>query len=171
VDAFLLLQKENAVPGLRLRIAGAQTGSDAPFVKVLVQKIAGQGQQAAVDWLPNLDRAAKAEFLCSLSVFSVPATYGEAFGLYVLEAQASGVPVVQPRHGAFPEVLALTGGGVLCAPDDPAALADALRALLLDPAKAHALGAAGRAAVQAQFTIEIMAQKTEAVLQSVSKST
>jgi len=105
VDAFLLLQKENALPGLRLRIAGAQTGSDEHFVKALAQKIAGQGQQAAVDWLPNLDRAAKAEFLRSLSVFSVPATYGEAFGLYVLEAQATGVPVVQPRHGAFPEVL------------------------------------------------------------------
>ncbi len=167
VDAFLLLQKENAVPGLRLRIAGAQTGSDEPFVKALALKIAGHGQQAAVDWLPNLDRTAKADFLRSLSVFSVPATYGEAFGLYVLEAQAAGLPVVQPRHGAFPEVLGMTGGGVVCAPDDPAALAAELRTLLLAPAHARQLGATGRAAVLADFTIEVMAQKTEAVLQSV----
>ena len=167
VDAFLLLQKENAIPGLRLRIAGAKTGSDEHFVSQLAQKIARAGQSAAVDWLPNLDRAAKAEFLRSLSVFSVPATYGEAFGLYVIEAFASGVPVVQPRHGAFPEILAATGGGMLCGPDDPAALAAALRDLLLNPARARQLGATGRAAVCAQFTIEVMAQKTELLLQSV----
>jgi glycosyltransferase involved in cell wall biosynthesis len=168
VDAFLLLQKEYAIPGLRLRLAGAQTGSDERFVGQLAQKIAVRGQQLSVDWLPNLDRAAKADFLRSLSVFSVPATYGEAFGLYVIEALASGVPVVQPRHGAFPEVLAATGGGALCEPDDPAALAAALRELLLNPAKAHQLGTAGRAAVSAHFSIEVMARKTEELLQRVA---
>lgn len=168
VDAFLLLQKEEAIPGLRLRIAGARTGADERFVSMLAQKIASQGQQASVDWLPNLDRAAKAEFLRNLSVFSVPATYGEAFGLYVIEAQASGVPVVQPRHGAFPEVVAATGGGVLCEPDNPAALAVALRALLLDPTHARQLGTAGRAAIQKAFAIEVMARKTEELLQRVA---
>jgi len=168
VDAFLLLQEGNAIPGLRLRIAGAQTGGDERFVHQLKQKIVAQGQQASVDWLPNLDRAAKAEFLRSLSVFSVPATYGEAFGLYVIEALASGVPVVQPRHGAFPEVVAATGGGVLCEPDNPAAFAAALRELLLNPVKARELGTIGRAAVQKSFAIEVMAQKTEELLQRVA---
>ena len=42
------------------------------------------------------------------------------------EALASGVPVVQPRHAAFPEILADTGGGLLYDPDDPEGLADAL---------------------------------------------
>ena len=168
VDAFLLLQKENAIPGLRLRIAGAQTGSDERFVKELTQKIARGGQSAVVDWLPNLDRTAKAEFLRSLSVFSVPATYGEAFGLYVIEALAAGVPVVQPRHGAFPEVITATGGGLLCDPDNPTALAAALRDLLLNPAQARQFGAAGCATVQAHFTIEAMAQKTEELLKRVS---
>jgi glycosyltransferase involved in cell wall biosynthesis len=121
-----------------------------------------------VDWLPNLDRAAKAEFLRGLSVFSVPATYGEAFGLYVIEALAAGVPVVQPRHGAFPEVVTATGGGVLCEPNDPDALATALRALLLDPARARQLGTAGRTAVQKAFSIETMAQETEELLQRVA---
>jgi glycosyltransferase involved in cell wall biosynthesis len=167
VEAFLRLQKENAVPGLRLRIAGAQTGGNESFVKKLADKISAAEQAAAVDWLPNLDRAAKADFLRSLSVFSVPATYGEAFGLYVLEALASGVPVVQPRHGAFPEVLAATGGGVLCEPDDPAALAAALRGLLLDPARARQLGAAGRASVVEKFSIAVMAQKTDDLLRKV----
>ena len=168
VDAFLRLQKEKTVPGLRLRIAGAQTGGDVPFVKKLADKISSAGQAAAVDWLPNLDRPAKTDFLRSLSVFSVPATYGEAFGLYVIEALASGVPVIQPRHGAFPEVLAATDGGVLCEPDDPAALAAALRGLLLDPARARQLGVTGRASVVEKFSIAVMAQKTDELLQQVA---
>ena len=168
VDAFIHLKKENCIPGLRLRIAGAKTGADEKYVQEQGQKLAAQLLQADVDWLPNLDLPAKTEFLRSLTVFSVPATYGEAFGLYVLEALAAGVPVVQPRHGAFPEVLALTGGGLLCEPDDPLALAEKLRELLLNLARARQLGAAGRATVQKKFTVEVMAQKTEQILLDVT---
>ncbi len=97
---------------------------------------------------PNPNRAEKIAFLSGLTVLSVPATYGEAFGLYVLEALAAGVPVVQPRHGAFPEILAATGGGILCEPNDPRALADAFESLLLDPTQARALGEQGQIAVR-----------------------
>jgi glycosyltransferase involved in cell wall biosynthesis len=120
------------------------------------------------EFLPNLDRAAKAAFLQSLAVFSVPATYGEAFGMYVLEAQAAGVPVVQPRHGAFPEVLAATGGGLLCEPNQPAALAAALDQLLGDPTLARQLGAAGHQAVQEKFGIATMTANVDAILQKVT---
>jgi glycosyltransferase involved in cell wall biosynthesis len=91
-------------------------------------------------------------------VFSVPARYGEAFGLYVIEAMAAGVPVVQPRVAAFPELIEATGGGVLCAPGDPQALAEAIEELLLDPARAQALGEAGRRAVFDRFSAEAMAR-------------
>jgi glycosyltransferase involved in cell wall biosynthesis len=111
-----------------------------------------------VEIRPNLPAAEKRAFLQTLSVLSVPATYGEAFGLYVLEALASGVPVVQPRHGAFPELVEATGGGVLCAPDDPAALAAALEEVLGTPGRAAELGARGRAAVVARFDVEHMAR-------------
>ena len=138
VEAFLRLK----TPGARLRVAGAMTRQDQRFVSALRRRL---GDRA--EFLPNLDRAAKADFMRSLAVFSVPATYGEAFGMYVLEAQAAGVPIVQPRHGAFPEVLAATGGGLLCEPNQPAALAAALDELLGDPARARRLGTAGREAV------------------------
>jgi glycosyltransferase involved in cell wall biosynthesis len=115
--------------------------------------------------MPNLDRAQKIAFLQSLSVFSVPATYGESFGLYVLEAMACGVPVVQPRHGPFPELIEATGGGVLCAPDDPADLAAKLEELLADDARRTALGEAGRAKVLAHFTVERMAREVAGVLE------
>ena len=161
-EAFLQLN----VPGARLRIAGAMTGSDKPLVKMLQRKL---GDRA--EFLTNLDHAAKLDFLRSLSVLSVPALPGEAFGLYVIEALAAGVPVVQPRHSAFPEVLAKTGGGLLCEPNNPAALAAGLRELLLDPVRARQLGEAGRQVVRAEFSVEAMTQKTETILQQVIHAT
>jgi glycosyltransferase involved in cell wall biosynthesis len=159
VEAFLQLK----TPGARLRIAGAMTGRDKGFVVSLRRKLGNRAE-----FLPNLDRAAKADFLRSLTVFSVPAAYGEAFGMYVLEAQAAGVPVVQPRHGAFPEVLAATGGGLLCEPNQPSALAAALDELLGDPARARQLGAAGRQAVREKFSIAAMTGNVETILQKVT---
>ena len=154
-DAFLQL----GMPGVRLRIAGAMTGQDGRFVRSLQRRLPGD-----VEFLPNLDLPAKREFLSGLTVLSVPATYGEALGLYVLEAWAAGVPVVQPRHGAFPELVEQTGGGLLCAPDDPAALAASLRQVLGDPAAGRRMGEAGRRAVQSDFSTDAMARKIETLL-------
>ena len=71
-----------------------------------------------------LDREQKIDFLRGLDVFSVPTVYVEPKGLFLLEAMACGVPVVQPRHGAFPEMLAKTSGGILVEPDDTQSLAE-----------------------------------------------
>jgi glycosyltransferase involved in cell wall biosynthesis len=165
LDAFLLIKDAGDVPGARLLIAGSETAADRPFTHRLQEKIEQAGRVADVEWLPNISRDRKIEFLRDLSVLSVPATYGEAFGLYVIEALASGVPVAQPRHGAFPELIALTGGGILCEPDDPADLARALTELLLDPARARALGAAGRRAVEDRFTVAHMTENVLAVFE------
>jgi glycosyltransferase involved in cell wall biosynthesis len=118
------------------------------------------GLLGEVEFHPNLDRAGKLAMLRSLSIFSVPALYGEAFGLYVIEAMAAGVPVVQPRVAAFPELIEATGGGVLCAAGDARALAEAIEELLLNPARAQALGEAGRRAVFEKFSAGTMAQTT-----------
>jgi glycosyltransferase involved in cell wall biosynthesis len=122
------------------------------------------------EFQPNLDRAGKLALLRSLTVFSVPALYGEAFGLYVLEALAAGVPVVQPRTAAFPELIEATGGGVLCAAGDARALAEAVEGLLLNPARARALGEAGRRAVTERFSAEAMARETLRVYGELLKS-
>jgi glycosyltransferase involved in cell wall biosynthesis len=94
-----------------------------------------------------------------LSVLSVPATYGESFGLYLLEAMACGVPIVQPRHGAFPEILAATGGGVLCEPDDAASLAAGLEKMLTDETTAQEHASRGRRSVLERFGAERMARE------------
>src|SRR5207245_5862990 len=75
------------------------------------------------------DHESKVRFLHDIDVLSVPTTYREPKGLYVLEALANGVPVVQPRHGSFPELVEATGGGLLVNPADPHDLARALRQL------------------------------------------
>jgi glycosyltransferase involved in cell wall biosynthesis len=102
-------------------------------------------------------------FLQGIDILSVPTTYREPKGLYVLEALANGVPVVQPRHGSFPELIEATGGGLLVNPDDPADLARGLRQLLEDPAHRDELGRKGKEAVHRRFTAETMARETAAV--------
>lgn len=157
VEAYLLLKQRPAGRDLRLHIGGGCGPSDEPLVAELRARLAAAGVADHVRFFPNVDRAGKLEFFRGLSVFSVPALYGESFGLYLLEAWAAGVPVVQPRHAAFPELLAATGGGVVCAPGQPAALADAIEPLVADPVQARQLGARGLAAVERDFTVERMA--------------
>lgn len=161
VDAFCLLGKR--MPDVRLAIGGAQTEGDIRYVDEQKAKLEKAGVLERVSFHPNLDRDEKIRFLQSLSVLSVPAMYGESFGLYLLEALAAGVPVVQPNHGAFPEVLGATGGGILFDPPTPEALADALESLLRDPEKAHALGLEGQQNVQEKFSVDVMAKNVAAV--------
>ena len=167
VDAFLALHERGRVPDLVLKIAGVELEEDRPLVAALRQKLDAAGLSARVTFHPNVERDAKWEFLRSLSVLSVPATADESFGLYLLEAMAAGVPVVQPNHAAFPEILAATGGGLLCAPDDPLALATSIEHLLLDPDEAQALGEHGRTAVHEHFTADRMAREVEALLEGI----
>jgi glycosyltransferase involved in cell wall biosynthesis len=167
VDAYLLLRRRDRLKNLKLRVGGGCGPSDEPYVASLRERIKAQGALHDVEFRPNLDRAAKLEFYRSLSVFSVPALYGEAFGLYLLEAMASGVPVVQPRHAAFPELIEAAGGGILCEPGDPKALADALETVLTNRILASGLGDAGRKAVREKYGVERMARDVMAVFEEV----
>jgi glycosyltransferase involved in cell wall biosynthesis len=158
IEAFVQLRRRERTKDLRLRVGGSCGPADEPFVSSLRQQLKKERLLEAVEFHPNLERSAKLEFLRGLSVFSVPARYGEAFGLYVLEAMAAGVPVAQPKTAAFPEIIDATGGGVLCAPGDPKELADAIAHLLQEPERAGAMGAAGARAVFERFSSQSMAQ-------------
>ena len=160
VEAYLLLRQRGRVGNLKLRVGGSCGPADRAFVDTLRERLRAAGVIGDVEFHPNLGHAAKLEFLRSLSVFSVPALYGEAFGLYIIEAMAAGVPVVQPPVAAFPELIEATGGGVLCADTGHHALAEAIEELLMDPARARALGEAGRCAVFERFSAGSMAQAT-----------
>jgi glycosyltransferase involved in cell wall biosynthesis len=167
VDAFILLKQRNRVKDLKVRVGGGCGPADEKFVATLRSRLEARGFLQDAEFHPNLDRAGKQAFLKSLSVFSVPARYGEAFGLYLVEAWASGVPVVQPDHAAFPELIKATGAGVLCAPGSAEALADSIEQLLADPGKLRTLGEAGRAAAVKKFSVENLARETVEVFQKL----
>lgn len=160
VDAFTILAEKPEFQDLQLRVAGYLGAKDRPYYLALERKLADAGLIGRYDFLGEVDRPAKISFLRSLTVFSVPTVYREAKGLFVLEALANGVPVVQPNHGSFPELLEATGGGILVEPDSPEALADGLAELLHDPGICKQLGRRGRASVLQNFDDVTMAKRT-----------
>jgi glycosyltransferase involved in cell wall biosynthesis len=167
VDAFITLKKRAEFKNLKLKIGGGYGPSDEPFVKKLRSQLQANEVLADTEFFPNLTKTEKQNFLKSLRVFSVPAPYGEAFGLYIIEALASKVPVVQPRHAAFPELIEATHGGVLYEPNNSAALADAIGDLLSHPEKARAMGEAGRRTVFEKFGVRQMAEGMARVFQDL----
>ena len=169
VNAFLMLRGDEKFRGLRLRAAGGVLPGDRDFVAALRRRLADGGAADDAEFLPGLDRAGRQQFLKSLTVLSVPARQPEAFGLFVLEAFASGVPVVLTRIGAYPELVEATGGGVLVEPDDSSALAAALRDLLARPDEARAIGRRGREAVLDRFSIHRMASNMVDAYQAAIK--
>lgn len=169
-EAFVLLKKRGRVPHVKLRIAGGHTADDLSYIRRVRRQLEKEALLTDVEFLPNLTREEKLEFLRGLSVLSVPAVHQEAFGIYVIEALGAGVPVVQPAHGAFPELLDMTGGGKLSTPHDADSLADVLESLLLEPETAAELGRRGREVVRARFSVERMAEEFARVMQKVGPS-
>jgi glycosyltransferase involved in cell wall biosynthesis len=162
-DAFHLLQQAN--PGLpcRLRVSGWLGSNQQAYFDDIKRRLHEWSLEDRFTHVEAPDHAAKVRFLQDIDVLSVPTIYREPKGLYVLEAWANGVPVVQPRHGSFPELIEATGGGLLVNPNDPEDLARALRRLAEEPALRQELGQKGKAAVHERFHADAMAQKTLAV--------
>lgn len=171
VDTFIVLKRRGNFPQLKFKVGGGCGPSDEKYVAIQKEKLSQAGVLNDVSFHPNLTREEKLEFFHTLTVFSTPAMYGEAFGLYVIEALAAGVPVVQPRHAGFPELVELTGGGLVTDPNAQA-LATGIESLLADPAKAQAFGRAGRANVEEKFAADRMAREVaEAYQQAIARFT
>lgn len=157
VAAFIHIRTRQLVPNLRLKIGGAMGPSDEPYVEKLKEDLRANGLLGDVEFCPNVDKAGKLAFMKSLSVFSVPAHYGESFGLYLAEAWAAGVPVAQPRHAAFPELVNFSKAGVICEPRDSAALAEAIADILNIPGRRAEMSAAALRASREVFNVRSMA--------------
>lgn len=112
------------------------------------------------------DHAEKAAFLRTLDVLCVPTVYREPKGIFVLESLASGVPVIQPAHGSFPEMLEQTGGGLLYDVDDPEALVSSLERVIDDPELRLQLATEGTSRVRERFSMATMVEATQAVFES-----
>ncbi len=166
-DAYRRFRATTSCTQARLLVAGYLAPEHAPYLEEVTRQMKEAGLASEFEYRGELDRAGKIAFLQSLDVMSVPATYAEPKGIFLLEAMASGVPVVQPRRGAFAEILETTGGGILVDADDPEALAHGFRELENDPSLASALGEAGAAGVRAHYTVGHMAETVERIYAEV----
>src|SRR5688572_7269055 len=152
-EAYVRLRTRMAGRRARLEVAGYLAPEHRSYLENARAVLAQAGLQDEMTYHGEIDRAGKRAFLRRLDVLSVPAIYDEPKGMSLLEAMASGVPVVQPRRGAFIEVVNRTGGGLLVDQDDPAALASGLHSLWADPAVRDRLGRAAYEGVRAHYTI------------------
>ena len=157
--AFYKLTKELGADNIELHVAGYLGKKDEPYFEELGKQINTWGLQERFVHHGELTRSEKIDFLNRLHVFSVPTIYRESKGLSILEALANGVPVVQPEHGAFPEMIAATEGGILVEPESSDALAQGISQLFQNPSKRKQLGVAGKNNVHQKFGHEIIAQQ------------
>jgi glycosyltransferase involved in cell wall biosynthesis len=152
---------------VRLEVAGYLSREHESYLADVKRGLDEAGLGDEFTYHGAVDRNGKLAFLRTLDVLSVPAPYDEPKGVFLLEAMASGVPVVQPRRGSFTEMVEKTGGGLLVAPDDPAALADGLYALWKDRDRARALGDRAYNGVRAHYSIQRSADAQLAVYEDL----
>ena len=156
-EAYRILRQERGLPPSRLRVAGYMGSDQQAYFEKIQRQLGSWGLGGEFEYAGSVDRAGKIAFLHSLDVLSVPTDYHEPKGLFLLEAMACGVPVVQPNHGAFPEMLQRTGGGILAPSQRPHDIASGLETIWRDPAQAAALGRRGAEGVRQAYTIAHMA--------------
>jgi len=156
-QAYRILRQDLGVPHARLRAGGYLPPEQKSYLHTIERRLDASGLHGELEYIGAVDRQAKFAFLRTMDVLSVPSPYREPKGLYALEAMACGVPVVQPAHGAFPEILRRTGGGLLADSDSPADIAARLHEIYRDPDLGRELGRRGHAGVREHYDIRHMA--------------
>jgi glycosyltransferase involved in cell wall biosynthesis len=146
-----------------LRAAGYLPPERKPYLEDLQQRY-------KLHYAGSPDREGKIRFLQWADVLSVPSTYEEPKGIFLFEAMANGTPVVQPRRGAYVEIIGKTRGGVLVDADDTKDLARALDELARDRSRLADLARHAVEGVARHYTIDRMATRTLGVYQSVLDS-
>jgi glycosyltransferase involved in cell wall biosynthesis len=134
-------------------------GGSGPLRADLEKQAADQGLRDSVEFLGFV--ADVPGFFAAIDIFVMPSRF-EGLGVAVLEAMAAGKAVVASRVGGLTESVVDGETGLLVPKGDVTALAEAIAALLQEPARANEMGRQGRARVLEYFTLEQMAQKNEA---------
>ena len=163
VKAVLLVRER--IPNVRLRAGGYLAAQHRSYLDDVTHAAAPLGD--AFEYIGSpAEKQEKIEFLKSLDVFSVPTVYREPKGIYVLEAWSNGIPVVLPSHGAFPQLIESTGGGLLVAPESPEDLADALEKVLTDEVLRKNLAQLGHEGIRSKHNLQNLARATLALFDS-----
>jgi glycosyltransferase involved in cell wall biosynthesis len=166
VEAYKKL-RQGGIPPARLEVAGYLAPEHKAYLSECEGRLKDCGLGGEFHYRGVLDRRQKIEFLQELDVLSVPATYAEPKGVFLLEAMACGVPVVQPRRGAFPEIIEKTKGGLLVETGDSESLAAGIMRLYHDPKLRKELGQNGFRNVRQHYNLTGMTESALRVYESV----
>ena len=167
-DAYRHLRHNTDFSGATLEAAGYLAPEYRNYLRGIERQMKEWGLANEFCYRGVLNRQQKIDFLRNLDVLSVPSTYDEPKGIFLLEAMAAGVPVVQPRRGAFPEVIEKTGGGILVEPDDPESLAQGILRLWKDRALLEELGRKGAQGVREHYGAPRMAARALEVYSNIA---
>jgi glycosyltransferase involved in cell wall biosynthesis len=169
-DAFLILKQMPEFKTLKLVVTGGKTDDDKPFLNRQIKKLKKAKFINDVEFIDDFRTTALDQFFNKITVLSVPVLHGEAFGLYQLEALASGIPIVQPALGAFPEIAEATKAGTIFNPNTADALAEKLVNVLSDKESLKQMSINGRQAVENTFNSKNSTEKLAKIYQDVINS-
>jgi len=169
-EAYRKLRQETDFSGATLEVAGYLAPEHRGYLRSVEQQMKQWGLGHEFRYRGALDRVHKADFMRSLNVLSVPGSYAEPKGIFALEAMANEVPVVQPRHGVFPEMIKNTGGGILVDPNSVDSLAEGIFSLWRDQEHTNELGRRGAQGVREHYSAARMAQRTVEVYGRVGQA-
>jgi len=151
-------------------LTGGSTGDDKKYLSDIRSRIRAHGLNHQLEFHEDFEEQGLREYFEKVTVVSVPVRNGEAFGIYLLECMVSGIPVVQPALGAFPEIVGLTGGGVIYRENTPETLAGALEKLLSDPDEIDRLSRNGKEGVDKHFHIDVQAERMVEVYENAIRA-
>jgi glycosyltransferase involved in cell wall biosynthesis len=166
-DAYRRLRKSGRLQNARLRAAGYLAPEHRTYLSEIQEAMDQANLGSEFNYEGVLDREQKIAFLQTINVLSVPATYNEPKGIFLLEAMACGVPLVQPRRGAFTEIVEKAGSGLLVEPDNLDALAEGLLTLASRPDLAESFGQSGFEKVREHYSVASMADSALEAYRSV----
>ena len=132
----------------------------APFADD-VRRLGLEGQVMVLERVPDIEEYLQA---ADLGLF---ASDSESFCLSILEAMCFGCPSVATRVGGIPEVVEDGVSGLLVPPGDAAGLARAVEALIADPTRRAAMGAAARRRAMDRFSADVIVPRYEAIYRRV----
>jgi glycosyltransferase involved in cell wall biosynthesis len=167
IDAFIKLKNESQFTDAKLRLTGGKTGDDKRFINKQIKKLKQNNCYKDVEFIDDFSKEVLNEFFSGLTVLTVPVVKGEAFGLFQLEALASGIPLVQPAVGAFPEIIEATGGGVTYFPNDANALSQKWAEVFSNPVLLQQMSRNGLEAVQNKFHLSTLSQNIVKVYEEI----
>ncbi|MEA3445262.1 MAG: glycosyltransferase family 4 protein [Bacteroidota bacterium] len=166
LDAFIDLKKKNEFHDVQLHLTGGSTGADKKFLKKINRKIKSNGLRDKVVFYDKFEGEERLKYFEQVSIISVPVRNGEAFGIYLAEAMAAGIPVVQPNLGAFPEIVKTSNGGIIYQENTPRQLSNALQLMLNDNNNLEIASRNARSSAEKDFNIHNLAEQLVEVYNS-----